>query len=267
MVSKLFIPELIFCIVVVVAYYGYYVFKYRKAPKAFVLAAWGVGAYFLFNAFSNALLLIFVQIIGSETANSLALNNSVLLMGIQSVLEALSLIFISGFIIKQMNNRRQFVGDNSANMTGYIMGAGSLFTPFLPNSLLMVFVQGVINVAVLISNPTGAGIEGVSSEDFAAIKDLYVNLPNGYFISMLLNAIIVAATITLIFKFLYATYDNSNMKDKLLAGAFYCIVVLVGIYITYLFNNTIIQILIRLAMITSLMYIFKSFDKLVNARK
>ena len=267
MVSKLLIPELIFCIVVVAAYYGYYVFKYRKAPKALVLAAWGVGAYFLFNAFSNALLLIFVQIIGSETANSLALNNSVLLMGIQSALEALSLIFISGFIIKQMKNRRQFVSDDSASMTGYIMGAGSLFTPFLPNSLLMIFVQGVINVAVLTTNPTGAGIEGVSPEDFAAIKNLYVNLPSGYFISMLLNAIIVAATITLIFKFLYATYDNSKMKDKLLAGVFYCIVVLLGIFITYLINITIFQIVIRLAMIGSLSYAFKSFDKIVDARK
>lgn len=267
MVSKLFIPELIFCIVAVVAYYGYYMFKYRKTPKVFVMAAWGVGAYFLFNAFSNALLLVFVQVLGKDMLEVLSKNYSPLLMVIQSGLEAISLVFISWFIIKQMKNSNAFVNDESATMTGYIMGAGSLFTPFLPSSLLMVFVQGVINVSVLISNPTGTGIAGVSAEDFAKIKDLYLSLPNGYFISMLLNATVVALIITLVFKYLYAHFDSGTIKEKIIAGLFYLVLVGLGIAITYMITNVPVQIMVRLIILGALVYIYRRFDSLILKRK
>ncbi len=212
--NRIFI-ELGFSIILVIAYFVYFIAKYKKSPGFLAGIMWGLGAFFVSNAFTNI-----VNIAGSYLINEgiLTLNVPVSIF-FAGLSRAVGVVFSGYFIFRMMKKNGKFDEENTASPVGFMSGSGILASPFNANAHLLALVQLVTNAIIINRNPTQEELGSITLEQLQEIKEIYETAPMFEFLSFAIYGLVLAFGFVIIYR-LVAAYDKREKPFARLALPF-----------------------------------------------
>lgn len=207
--NRIFI-ELGFSILLIVGYFIYFIAKYRKKPNFLSSVLWGMGAFFVANAFSNL-----VNIGASYLISEGYLPNATFLIVVLSALSRIiGVVFSANFIFKMMKRSAKFDEKESPEIVGFMSGSGVLASPFNAGAHILALIQLLTNAIVINRNPTQEELGDIPIETLQEIKKIYETSPMFEFLSFAVYGIVIAFGFVMIYKMVAKYYNKENTLER-----------------------------------------------------
>lgn len=197
MISNALKYELYVCIGLIIAYFAYFIVKYRKNEGFLLSFVWGILAFFVANAMSNVVFELVARSLGLELLKKMPYLGLIL----KTLTLTLGVVFAASFAFKMLAKRGKFFPNNTEDVVGTVAGSGILFTPLNAGSYLLFFVQNLVNISVINRNPTQEelGTE-VTLEMLEKTKEALLAIDPMFFVSIALSGIATALAFKLAFR-------------------------------------------------------------------
>lgn len=200
--NRIFI-ELGFSMVLVIAYFVYFIVKYKKRPGFLASILWGMAAFFVANAFTNI-----VNIAASALIEKGYLPRSNIVIIILSALSRIiGVVFSANFIFKMMKKSGKFDDENTPEAVGFMSGSGVLASPFNASAHILALIQLFTNAIVINRNPTQEELGDIPIERLQEIKQIYDTSPLFEFLSFAIYGLVIAFGFVLIYQVVAKYYD------------------------------------------------------------
>ncbi len=256
MVDNKLIFELIFAMLLNIAYFVFFLIKYRKENKYASGILWGVLAFFVSFSFSNLIGGLATRFLSHETmATSAPLQ---ILVGATS--QILGIVFSSAFIFEMMDRRGNFA-KSTPKIVGFMSGSGILASPINMESQMLVLTQLITNALFL--NKGGEQLDKLPVEQVENVQEFFASSPHFGFIAFALYGIALAFGFWMIYQIVAVYRTQEDPKARLgIPFIFGLIYFLIIETIPVIISAPIFKII---ALLSLMLFTYKNMKKLVHA--
>ncbi|NMB18528.1 MAG: hypothetical protein GX984_03605 [Erysipelothrix sp.] len=262
MVSKSVFIELAISIFLLIAYFVYFIVKYKNKPGFLSAILWGIGGFFIANAVSNVINMGFIALVGESRFQNMLETQPYLTLLLTTIALAMGAVFAAYFVIRTQKNKGKFEEGYTDEATGFMTGSGLLASPFNQVAYLMVFVQSFVNAIVINKNPSIEELgDAVTPESFEEIKLFYASIKPFDFLSIAVMALVLSFSYVILFKYVSRKFDDDRWYIKFALP----IVVMVGFVfvvrsISVLEISSLIKTILTALIGAGLVYFNQTFD-------
>ncbi|HZJ87047.1 MAG TPA: hypothetical protein VFC75_02385, partial [Erysipelothrix sp.] len=206
MVDNKIIFELIFAIILNIAYFAFFLIKFRKNDKYTSGILWGILAFFVSFAFTNFIGSLATRFITAET---LAQSNMLQIL-VNATSQIMGIVFSSAFVFEMMD-RRGALAKNSPSMVGFMSGSGILASPINMNSHMLVLTQLITNALFL--NKGGSQLNKLPAEDIEEVRLFFASSPQFGFLAYAMYGFALAFGFWMLYQ-IVAVYRTQEDPSK-----------------------------------------------------
>ena len=105
MVSKSVLIELAISIFLLIAYFVYFIVKYKNKSGFLSAILWGIGGFFIANAVSNVINMGFIALVGESRFQNMLETQPYLTLLLTTIALAMGAVFAAYFVIRTQKNK------------------------------------------------------------------------------------------------------------------------------------------------------------------
>lgn len=210
MVEKRIFIELILGLVVLIAYFVYFLMRYRKSPHFLNGVLWGIGAFFIAHSFMNMILLGASVLVEKEI---IPLNDFIGVL-VSSLARGIGVVFSAFFAFKLMKRKGHYDSKTTPSLVGFMSGSGILASPFNANAHAVAFVQLLTNAFFVNRDVTQSDLGKVPMEQVEAFREMFATTPVLEFLVFAVYGLVLALGFVFIYRLVAKVYDEEDKFKK-----------------------------------------------------